>query len=286
MLAGAGFALWLGLSWVQDHLLSPSGFQDTAASSVLETSFQEDLVTTVLDRVTPDALEQAHTGIGPVDDAVQRLRSSVQDGVRSWLTSTGQQGTWLRILNDTHDANIPLTPAAGHAPENFVVDASALGEAVDHKVQDTLGVSPGLDRQQLVVTIPGVRTGAVVDRLVQLAQWRYVLPWMAGALALLTVVLAPRRWLGLAGTGLAAVVCAGILLGTGLGAARTVVGASAADPVAHLVTEQVVGVLEHSFTEHVVTGMIAAGVVALAGVVGAVVRVRTVTYDGGHVHRG
>ena len=64
------------------------------------------------------------------------------------------------------------------------------------------------------------------------------------------------------------------------------VDAAAVDPVAHLVTEQIVSLLQESFTERGVTGMIWAGVVALAGVIGAVVRVRTVTYDSGHVHRG
>ena len=65
-----------------------------------------------------------------------------------------------------------------------------------------------------------------------------------------------------------------------------VVDAATVDPVAHLVTEQIVSLLQESFTQRGVTGMIWAGVVALAGVIGAVVRVRTVTYDSGHVHRG
>lgn len=73
LLAGAGFALWLGVSWLQDHLLSPSGFQDTAASVITETSFQDELVRTLLDRATFSALEDKATGI----DAVDRDRKSV-----------------------------------------------------------------------------------------------------------------------------------------------------------------------------------------------------------------
>ena len=77
-----------------------------------------------------------------------------------------------------------------------------------------------------------------------------------------------------------------LVLGVVLTAAQAVVDASAVDPVAHLVVERVVGVLRESFVASSVTGMIWAGVVALVGVAGAVVRVRTVTYDSGHVHRG
>ncbi|WHF22533.1 hypothetical protein QJS66_21220 [Kocuria rhizophila] len=52
-------------------------------------------------------------------------------------------------------------------------------------------------------------------------------------------------------------------------------------------TEQMVSLPQECFTQRGVTGMISrAGVVALAGVIGAVVHVRTVTYDSGHVHRG
>ncbi|RKQ36856.1 hypothetical protein [Kocuria tytonis] len=286
ILAGAGFALWLGLSWMQDHILSPSGFQDTAASVVIDPAFQEELVQTMLDRATFGALEDVHTGIGPVDDALERVRRSAIDGATSWLTAPERQSAWIRILNDTHDANIPLTTAAGHAPDELVVDVTALGSAVDQQVRDTVGVSPDIARQDLTVTVPGVHSGGVVDALVWLAQWRYVLPWLVAALVLLAVTTTPRRWLALAGTGLAGVLCAGVLLAVVVSSAQTVVDASAVDPVAHLVAERVVSVLRESFVGRTVTGMIWAAVVALAGVIGAVVRVRAVTYDGGHVHRG
>ncbi|MDO4918778.1 hypothetical protein [Kocuria sp.] len=284
ILAGAGFALWLGLSWTQEHILSPSGFQDTTASVVLDRQFQDQLVSTVLDRVSVG--KDVHTGIGAVDDAVQRVRDSALDAVRSWLTATEQQGTWIRILDDTHDANVPLTPSAGHAPDELVVDASSLGDAVDRQVQDTVGISPGLSAQELRITVPGAHTGRVLDALVWAAQWRYVLPWLAGGLAVLAVATAPRRRLALVGVGLAGLVCAGAMLAVVLSGAQAVVDASAADPVAHLVTDRVVSVLWESFVGSAVTGMVWAAVVALAGVVLSVVRVRAVPYHGGHVHRG
>ena len=286
LLAGAGFALWLGVSWLQDHLLSPSGFQDTAASVITETSFQDELVRTLLDRATFSALEDKATGIDAVDRTIESIRETVVDSAQSWLTAPEQEGAWLAVLNDTHDANIPLTPSAGHAPDELVVDVSALGEAVNRQVVDAVGFSPGIDEQNFTVTVPGVHTGAVVDALVQLAQWRYVLPWLAGAAGIAAVVVSPRRWLALAGVGVAGVVCTGIVLALALAGGRAVVGAATVDPVAHLVTEQIVSLLQESFTQRGVTGMIWAGVVALAGVIGAVVRVRTVTYDSGHVHRG
>lgn len=278
VLAGAGFALWLGLSWLQDHVLSPSGFQDTAASVVIEPAFQKELVGTMLDRASFGALADAHTGIGPVDDAVERARQSAVDGATSWLTAPERQTAWIKILNDTHDANIPLTATAGHAPDELVVDVTALGSAVDQQVEDTVGVSPGIGQQDLTVTVPGVHSGGVVDALVWLVQWRYVLPWLVGALVLLAVTTTPRRWLALAGSGLAGILCTGVVLAVAVSAAQTVVDASAVDPVAHLVVERVVSVLRESFVASSVTGMIWAGVVVLVGVIGAVVRVRTVTY--------
>ncbi|MDN5631561.1 hypothetical protein [Kocuria sp.] len=286
VLAGAGFALWLGITWLQDHVLSPSGFQDTAAAVMTETSFQDELVGTVLDRATLGVLQDADTGIAPVDRAVERLRTAVADAARTWLTAPEQEGTWIQVLNDTHDANVPLTPSAGAAPDELVVDLGALGRAVDHQVQDTVGISPGIDAHALRITVPGAHTGPVVDALVRLAQWRYVLPWFAGAAAVLCVLCAPRRWTALAGVGAAGVVCAGILLCLGLVATRTVVNASAVDPVAHLVTEQIFSLLRDSFVTRCVEAMMWAAGVAVVGVTGAVVRVRTVTYDGGHVHRG
>ena len=57
------------------------------------------------------------------------------------------------------------------------------------------------------------------------------------------------------------------LLALALAGGRAVVGAATVDPVAHLVTEQIVSLLQESFTQRGVTGMIWAGVVALAGVV-------------------
>ena len=278
VLAGAGFAAWLGLSWVQAHVLSPSGFQDTASSVVTDSGFQNELVRSVLDRATFSALENVHTGIAPLDQAAEKLRESAVGAAQNWLTAPEQQDTWLAVLDDTHDANVPVAAEAGHAPDELVVDVSALGQAVQRQIQDTTGLSPGLDAQNLTVTVPGVHTGGVVDALVWCAQWRHALPWLAGACAVAAVATTPRRWLALAGVGLAGVACVGLVLGVVLTAAQAVVDASAVDPVAHLVVERVVGVLRESFVERSVTGMIWAGVVALVGVAGAVVRVRAVTY--------
>ncbi|WP_144999160.1 hypothetical protein [Kocuria marina] len=278
ILAGAGFAAWLGLTWIQDHLLSPSGFQDTAAAVVTETTFQDELVRTVLDRATFTALSDVEVGIEPVDQAIERVRETAVTAAQSWLTAPEQQGTWIQVLQDTHDANVPLSADSADAPEHLVVDATALGAAVDHQVEDVIGISPGIARNDLAMTVPGAETGRVLDALVGLAPWRYALPWLVALLAVLAVVVSPRRWLAIAGVGLAGVLFTGVLLAVVLWAASSVVDASGVEPVAHLVTEQIITLLRESFVGRSVTGMIGAACVALVGVIGAVVRSRMVTY--------
>ena len=78
--------------------------------------------------------------------------------------------------------------------------------------------------------------------------------------------------------GLAGVLFTGVLLAVVLWAASSVVDASGVEPVAHLVTEQIITLLRESFVGRSVTGMIGAACVALVGVIGAVVRSRMVTY--------
>ena len=78
--------------------------------------------------------------------------------------------------------------------------------------------------------------------------------------------------------GLAGVLFTGVLLAMVLWAASSVVDASGVEPVAHLVTEQIITLLRESFVGRSVTGMIGAACVALVGVIGAVVRSRMVTY--------
>ncbi|WP_260983311.1 hypothetical protein [Kocuria salsicia] len=286
LLAGAGFALWLGISWLQDHVLSPSGFQDTAASVVTQTSFQEDLVSTLVDQATLHAGDTPGTGIDALDGVLQRVRDSAVSAAQQWLTAPEQEGTWIQVLDDTHDANVPVTASAGKAPDEFVVDVSALGAAVEQQVEKTVGFSPGIADQNLTITVPGAHTGVVVDTLVQLAQWRYALPWFAGILAVLALVVAPRRWLALAGVGLSGVLFTGVVLAVALSSAQKLVDASAVEPVAHVVTEQIVAQLRESFVTSSVTGMLGAGAVALFGVILAVVRPRAVTYHKRHVHSG
>ena len=106
LLAGAGFALWLGISWLQDHVLSPSGFQDTAASVVTQTSFQEDLVSTLVDQATLHAGDTPGTGIDALDGVLQRVRDSAVSAAQQWLTAPEQRAPGSRC------STTPTTPTS------------------------------------------------------------------------------------------------------------------------------------------------------------------------------
>ena len=278
LLTGVAFAAWLGLTWVQDHLLSPSGFQDTARSIVTDTPFQTELVGTVLDRATFGLLDDYRTGLDPVDRALEGVRERAVGAAESFATAPEQQGMWTEVLVRTHSANVPLSPEMGEAPENLVVDINPVGATIDQRIKDTIGIDPSLSSQELTVSVPGARTGPAIDAIVWIAQWRFLLPWLAGALGVVTLLLAPRRWLGLAGLGLAGLVMTGALLLAAWMAAQSVTSASSVEPVAHLVVTEIVGLLRESFVARCVTGMVWAAAVTLAGVTGAVVRRHAVAY--------
>ena len=278
LLTGVAFAAWLGLTWVQDHLLSPSGFQDTARSIVTDTPFQTELVGTVLDRATFGLLDDYRTGLDPVDRALEGVRERAVGAAESFATAPEQQGMWTEVLVRTHSANVPLSPEMGEAPENLVVDINPVGATIDQRIKDTIGIDPSLSSQELTVSVPGARTGPAIDAIVWIAQWRFLLPWLAGALGVVTLLLAPRRWLGLAGLGLAGLVMTGALLLAAWMAAQSVISMSSVEPVAHLVVTEIVGLLRESFVARCVTGMVWAAVVTLVGVTGAVVRRHAVAY--------
>lgn len=278
LLTGVAFAAWLGLTWVQDHLLSPSGFQDTARSIVTDTSFQTELVGTLLDRATFGLLDDYQTGLDPVDQVLEGVRERAVGAAESFATAPEQQGMWTEVLVRTHSANVPLSPEMGEAPENLVVDINPVGATIDQRIKDTIGIDPSLSSQELTVSVPGARTGPAIDAIVWIAQWRFLLPWLTGALGVATLLLAPRRWLALAGLGLAGLAMTGVLLIAALVAAQSVTSMSSVEPVANLVVSEIVGLLRESFVARCVTGIVWAAVVALVGVTGAVVRRHAVAY--------
>lgn len=278
LLTGLFFAAWLGLTWLQDHLLSPSGFQDTAHSVVTDTQFQTELVGTLLDRASFGLLDDYQTGLGPIDRTLENVRESAVGAAESFATAPEQREMWTQVLVETHAANVPLSPEMGEAPENLVVNVHPVGATIDQRLRDTIGLHPALSAQELTVTVPGARTGPAIDAIVWFAQWRFVLPWLAGALGIATVLLAPRRWLAIAGLGLAGLVMTGALLIAALLVAQSLISASSIEPVANLVVLEIVGLLRESFVARCVTGMIWAAVLALAGVTGAVVTRHAVAY--------
>lgn len=278
LLTGVAFAAWLGLTWVQDHLLSPSGFQDTARSIVTDTSFQTELVGTLLDRATFGLLDDYQTGLDPVDQVLEGVRERAVGAAESFATAPEQQGMWTEVLVRTHSANVPLSPEMGEAPENLVVDINPVGATIDRRIKDIIGIDPSLSSQELTVSVPGARTGPAIDAIVWIAQWRFLLPWLTGALGVATLLLAPRRWLALAGLGLAGLAMTGVLLIAALVAAQSVTSMSSVEPVANLVVSEIVGLLRESFVARCVTGIVWAAVVALVGVTGAVVRRHAVAY--------
>lgn len=283
VLAGLAFAAWLGVGWVQEHVLSSLGFQDTANAIASDAGFRSELVDTVVDRATAGLLDDPGTGFGPLDRALEELREKAVSATESFLTAPEQRGMWVEVLTRSHDANVPESPQLGSAPEQLVVDASAAGETVSERLHSATGLELPLDPGRLRMTVP-VTTGPTIDALVWLAQWRPALPWFTGVFAVGAVWLAPRRWWAVAGVGAVGVGCAGALLATAALAVDTVTTASGIDPLAHLVVGEVVDVLRESFVARCVTGMVGAAAVALVGVTGAVVRRRRVAYHGGYVH--
>lgn len=278
LLTGALFAAWLGVTWLQDHLVSPSGFQDTAHSVVTDTPFQEELVGTLLDRASFGLLDDYRTGLEPVDRALEGVRERAVGAAEAFATAPEQERMWTEVLVETHAANVPLSPEIGHAPENLVVNVNPVGASIDQRVRDTIGIDPSLSSQELEISVPGARTGPVIDAIVWMSAWRYVLPWLVGALAVTTVALSPRRWLAVAGLGLAGLVMTGGLLIAGIMGAQSVIAASSIEPVANLMVTEILGLLRESFVARCVAGMIWAAVVALVGVTGAVVRRYAVAY--------
>lgn len=278
VLAGVLFAVWLGIGWLQEHLLSPSGFQDTAHSVVTDTQFQTELVGTLVERASFGILDDYRTGIGPIDRTLEGVRERAVGAAESFATAPEQQTMWTQVLVQTHAANVPLSPESGSAPENLVIDVHAVGASIDQRVEETVGINPSLTSQNLTVSVPGARTGPAIDAIVWTAQWRFVLPWLTGALALASVLLAQRRWIAVAGLGLAGVVFTSVLLIAAMLAAQSVISAASIEPVANLVVQEVMGLLRESLVARCVTGMIWAAVVALVGVTGAVVRRHAVTY--------
>ena len=278
LLTGALFAAWLGVTWLQEHIVSPSGFQDTARSVVTDTPFQEELVGTLLDRASFGLLDDYRTGLDPVDQALEGIRERAVGAAEAFATAPEQERMWTEVLVETHAANVPLSPDIGRAPENLVVNVNPVGASIDQRIRDTVGIDPSLSSQELEISVPGARTGPVIDAIVWLSAWRFVLPWLVGALAVVTVAVSPRRWFAVAGLGLAGVVMTGGLLIAGTMGAQSVISASSIEPVANLMVTEILGLLRESFVARCVTGMVWAAVVALVGVTGAVVRRYAVAY--------
>ena len=283
LLAGLAFAAWLGVGWLQDHVLSSEGFRDTADTIAADAGFRSEVVDTVVDRATAGVPDEPRTGFDPLDRALEQLREKAVDAVEAFLAAPEQRDMWVEVLTRTHDVNVPGSPQLGPDTEQLVVDASPAGETVAERLRSTTGLELPLDPERLRVTVP-VTTGPTIDALVWLAQWRPALPWLTGVFAVGAVWLAPRRWWALAGVGAAGALCAGALLVTAALAVDTVTTAAGPDPLAHLVVEEVVSVLREAFVTRCVTGVLGAAAVALTGVIGAVVARRRVAYHGGYVH--
>ena len=74
LLAGLTFAAWLGVGWLQDHVLSSEGFRDTADTIAADAGFRSEVVDTVVDRATAGIPDEPRTGFDPLDRALEQER--------------------------------------------------------------------------------------------------------------------------------------------------------------------------------------------------------------------
>lgn len=277
VLAGLAFAAWLGLSWVQDHLLSTEGFARVTQPITQDSQFQSQVVQDVLRRLTDQPLEEFRTGFGPIDDWVRDRRNDAINGAGEWLSAPEQQGMWTEILTRTHAANVPQDVTSDPAPQDLVVDATPVAERVTEHVKSIVPIDPHLDASALRISVPATNTGPIMDGAVQLAEWRYPLPWLAGLSVIFGLLLSTRRWMVVALSAFFGLVFGLVELSMVTTAGRALVASSSADSIAELVVTRLVSVLSTSFMDAIVPWLVGAAVVCVTSVIAAVVSRRWLT---------
>ncbi|MHA7241178.1 hypothetical protein [Arthrobacter sp. TMS1-12-1] len=203
----------LACAWVDENLVTESGFVALAAPLGQDAGFQAALSTSVAEDLS------ARSGLP--DQLAAVVEPLVRDATAAVTTSAGYPGAWAEVLRRSHAltlaaASDPTEPA----PALLTLDLAPVTDLVGDTVGGSLGIDvPMPDDTTIPVGSIG-RSGTLSTAVDAVQSWPVYLAG-AGVLALLALLIARRRGttLALLGLGVAVIGIIGALAASWLPAA-------------------------------------------------------------------
>lgn len=263
-------ALLVPLHWAEETVVSRDGFTRVVGTLAEDQPFQEELARTAVGQATDRFLGERATGVPFLDRALEGLARRATDIAVDLTSDPAYQRAWTQSLARTHAANVPAEDGAEQAPRDLVLDLGPMLREVDAALERVAGVDAGLAGRDSTLTVPGSRTGPLIEKAVRLTDLAVPLTWAAAVLGVLALLVARHRFAVLAVLGLGTLAGLGgvwLLVEHGVERATGVLGA---DPVVRLAVDRVVVLLTGSLGEQMVTAAWAAGITGVVGLVGAI----------------
>ena len=262
-------AVLVPLHWAQDTVVSQDGFTRVVGTLADDRPFQEELARAAVMRVAENLVGERSTGLPFLDRIVDNIAGRAADAAAELTSDPAYQRAWTQTLTRTHAANVPGDGAVDSAPRDLVLDLGPLFREIDSAVQRAVGVDPRLSAGDNVVTVPGSRTGRVIDTVTRLTDLAVPLTWTAAALAALALLVSRRRFAALAVLGLGSLAGLGAVWMFVEALVQRVTGVLGADPVVRMAVDRVALLLTDSLAEQMVAAAWVAGITGAVGLVGA-----------------
>jgi hypothetical protein len=263
-------ALLVPLHWAQDTVVSRDGFTREVGTLAEDRPFQEELARTAVGQATDRILGERATGVGFLDRTLENLSRRASDIAVGLTADPAYQRAWTQSLERTHAANVPAEGGVAEPPRDLVLDLGPMLQEVDAALDRTAGVDAGLSDRESTMTVPGSRTGRLIEAGTRLTDLAVPLTWTAAVLAALALLVTRHRFAVLAVLGLGSLAGLGVvwlLVEQGVQRASGMLGG---DPVVRLAGERVIVLLTGSLGEQMVTAAWAAGITGVVGLVGAI----------------
>lgn len=263
-------ALLVPLHWAEDTVVSRDGFTQVVGTLAEDRQFQEELARTAVGQATDRFLGERATGVPFLDRALENLTRRAADVAVGLTSDPAYQRAWTQSLARTHAANVPAEDGVAEPPRDLVLDLGPMLHEVDAAVERTAGVDVGLSDREGTMTVPGSRTGRLIEAGTRLTDLAVPLTWTAAVLAVLALLVTRHRFATLAVMGLGSLAGLGgvwLLVEHGVERASGVLGS---DPVVRLAVDRVAVLLTGSLAEQMVTAAWAAGITGVVGLVGAI----------------
>jgi hypothetical protein len=248
--------------WLDRNIVQEQGFVELAAPLGTDSGFQQGLATAAVGTIDTSAVP------GFLEDLV---RPALEDVAASMTGLPGYPAAWEETLRRSHRLSFAAPDAAaGEAASSLTLDVAplvALG-AEEMSRATRLPLDPP---DQTLINVGRPEQKEWADRLSSYAPAGYLLAGGAGVALLLALVAARRRWTVLVGTGIGALVLAGVwAVGSQL-ASAAVLARDTGSQVANMFRDGFVAAATADFQGWTVGAAVAGGVLLVVGVVAGLI---------------